>query len=337
MESPVSDWEDPQCPFRVEWAPDKLNKVRIAVVDAFYAVPRGGIEIGGLLLGRLAGKTLYIDDFAPVECEHLTGPSFALSDKDESALAAQLAALSAPALGWYHSHTRSELALSAKDAELHDRFFSKPFQIAMVLRPSNSQSTRANYFFRSRGGAMLGGKEHFDLQALKTKPTPITELAPVRPPPVTLAPPPSEPRPQTVPQPEPEPVFLALPPIPPRGRGLLWTALSLLLLVGLAAGAFATKDRWLPKEQQPLKLRASDLDGKLIIRWDPVREATSGELHIADGGKNTDVTLDATELRDGMYAYARQSASETVRLKIGQREETTSFAGPLSLPLPKEQ
>lgn len=330
MESPVSVWEDPQCPFRVEWAPDKLNKVRIAVVDAFYAVPRGGIEIGGLLLGRVSGKTLYIDDFAPVECEHLTGPSFLLSSKDESALVAQLAALGSPPIGWYHSHTRSDLELSGKDTEIHDRFFPQNFQIAMILRPSNSHSTRANYFFRSKGAAMRGGKEPFVIPAVKTKPSegPQAAAAPSQrvSSPATLTP-----RPQIDPDQIPAPAFLAQPPAARNGRGFLVITLVLILLAVLAVAGFATKDRWLPREQDPLKLHASDVDGKLIIRWNPVHDVTSGELHITDGAKNVDVKLDASQIRDGMYAYTRQTGSETVRLKIGQREETTSFAGPLPI------
>ena len=201
MESPVSVWEDPQCPFRVEWAPEKLNQMRIAVVDAFYAFPRGGIEVGGVLLGHVEGKVMRIDDFVAMECEHLTGPSFVLSPKDEAALQAQLAKLDQRIVGWFHSHTRSELHFSAPDTEIHNRFFPKSFQIAMVVRPANSQPPQANYFFRGPRGQMIGGANSFIVEPIKANPrgaaVPATRTVPI----VTI--------------PAPAPLRTAVPPPPP--------------------------------------------------------------------------------------------------------------------------
>ena len=161
MENTASVWEDPQCPFRVEWEPDELNRIRMTVMDAFYALPRGGIEVGGVLLGKVEGKVMRIESFAPMECEHLTGPSFVLSPKDEAALEMQLTGLDGQVLGWFHSHTRSELHFSPRDVEVHNRFFPKASHIGMVLRPANSQPPQANYFFRGPRAEIIGGKTAF--------------------------------------------------------------------------------------------------------------------------------------------------------------------------------
>ena len=51
-DSPLIAWNAPECPFAVAYQPQVLDDIRLAVVDAFFSLPRGGAEIGGLLLGR---------------------------------------------------------------------------------------------------------------------------------------------------------------------------------------------------------------------------------------------------------------------------------------------
>ena len=150
-DSPLVSWSAPQCWFTIEYSPRVLDDIRLAVVDAFFSVPRGGVEIGGILLGDFQKKRLRITGYAPVECEHAFGPSFTLSDRDQERLAELLGRRSLPgrqAVGWYHSHTRSEIFFSDADLEIHRRFFPEPWQTALVLRPHTFQPTRAGFFFR---------------------------------------------------------------------------------------------------------------------------------------------------------------------------------------------
>ena len=150
-ERPLVTWSAPQCPYTVEYAPWTLDDIRLAVVDAFFSLPRGGAEIGGILLGDFQKKRLRITGYAPVECEHAFGPSFTLSDRDQERLAELLGGRSLPgrqAVGWYHSHTRSEIFFSDADLEIHRRYFPEPWQTALVLRPHTFQPTRAGFFFR---------------------------------------------------------------------------------------------------------------------------------------------------------------------------------------------
>ena len=51
-ENALLSWSAPQCPFPIEYSPRMLDDIRLAVVDAFFSLPRGGAEIGGVLLGR---------------------------------------------------------------------------------------------------------------------------------------------------------------------------------------------------------------------------------------------------------------------------------------------
>src|SRR5579862_1707858 len=154
----LATWSVPQCPFTIEYAPRVLDDIRLAVEDAFSSLPRGGAEIGGILLGRFAKGRVTIVDYEALDCEHAYGPSFALSPKDHAALAEMLAKArgnrDARPVGWYHSHTLSEISLSEADLEIHQRYFPESWQVALVLKPRSFQPTRAGFFFRDPDGAM---------------------------------------------------------------------------------------------------------------------------------------------------------------------------------------
>src|SRR5437016_1613898 len=82
IDSATSTWSVPQCPFTIEYLPRALDDIRLAVVDAFFSLPRGGAEIGGILLGKYEEGRLRIAEYAALECEHASGPSFTLSPRD---------------------------------------------------------------------------------------------------------------------------------------------------------------------------------------------------------------------------------------------------------------
>ena len=48
----MTRWTAAECPFTIEYSTRVLDDVRLAVMDAFFSLPRGGAEIGGILLGR---------------------------------------------------------------------------------------------------------------------------------------------------------------------------------------------------------------------------------------------------------------------------------------------
>src|SRR5690349_16598893 len=160
-DSVLAKWTTPECPFTVEYSPRVLDDIRLAVVDAFFSLPRGGAEIGGILLGRTEGTQVVVNGYAPLDCEHAYGPSFTLSSNDQARLAALIAdAAGHPdrgsVVGWYHSHTRSDVFFSAADQEIHRRFFPDIRQIALVIRPHAFQPARAGFFFRKTDGSFPG-------------------------------------------------------------------------------------------------------------------------------------------------------------------------------------
>src|SRR4051795_6860468 len=85
-------WSAPERPFGIEYSTRVLDDIRLAVTDAFFSLPRGGAEIGGVVLGRHETGCVVIDESVQLNCEHAFGPSFVLSAHDFGALEELLAA-----------------------------------------------------------------------------------------------------------------------------------------------------------------------------------------------------------------------------------------------------
>ena len=176
-------------------------------MDAFFSLPRGGAEIGGILLGTFENARLVISGYAALDCEHAYGPSFTLSPPDEARLE-QLLSTHANLdgglrpVGWYHSHTRSEIFLSDADLNIHQRFFPESWQVALVMKPHTFQPARIGFFFREADGSVHANASYREE---------VLDAAPVRQMPsgAPAAPPSNDPPPQRCRQePASEPVIL---------------------------------------------------------------------------------------------------------------------------------
>jgi len=93
-----------------------------------------------------------------------------------------LAALSAEPgglspVGWYHSHTRTEIFLSDADLEIHKQYFPEPWQVALVLKPHTFQPTRAGFFVREKDGAIYAksSRREFVVEPWAGQPGPAAE------------------------------------------------------------------------------------------------------------------------------------------------------------------
>jgi proteasome lid subunit RPN8/RPN11 len=227
INSPANIWSVPECPFQIEASPRVLDDIRLSVVDAFFSLPRGGAEIGGILLGNFRSGRLTITGYAGLDCEHAYGPSFTLSPPDEARLKTLLAQHSGGPdgmrpVGWYHSHTRSEIFLSEADLKIHNQYFPESWQVALVIKPHTFQPARIGYFFREAAGAIhaTASYREITLEALPIRQVPTgvpttaaadrTPLRRWRP-----EPPPPEPEPEPEAAPEPQLARVEPPPMPP--------------------------------------------------------------------------------------------------------------------------
>jgi proteasome lid subunit RPN8/RPN11 len=346
-DSTTLTWSVPECPFTIESSARVLDDIRLAVTDAFFSLPRGGAEIGGILLGTFDHGRLVISDYAALDCEHAYGPSFALSPPDEARLTdLQSSYVNVPGglrpVGWYHSHTRSEIFLSDADLAIHNRFFPESWQVALVMKPHTFEPARIGFFFRQGDGSVHATASYREdaLEALPFRQVPLG--APTAPP-LNDPPPPRSfrPAPVSAPVPEsgpPEP-DLPLPDLPLRepaafdlpvpkfaiesasaARRWMVVGIGIVACLGTLVAAFEVREMWLPRVLAAIRpvpvvtppppapapglgLNTIDREGQLQIGWDRSSPAVR---------RSSDAVL---EITDGPLPVAIQL--DTAHLETG--------------------
>jgi proteasome lid subunit RPN8/RPN11 len=324
-------------PVRIEYALPVLEEICAIAVDGLYQFRHGGMEVGGVLFGAADSGLTSITAFRPLDCEHAFGPRFVLSERDRAAMK-QLVDLpkSDPALaglvpvGWYHSHTRSQLALSPRDLEIYHRLFPEPGQVALVLQPESYTLVRAGFFARGPDGTVSTAAyyEEFAVRPGRNggqAAEPVQEAAPVpRSRAASIEPAPAEARAaarpeqaaETEPDLQPFPSFAHLE--PGRSRKWLWPVAAIVLALGGGASVEAYLRYITP--QEPLRLWVSDMGGQLLIDWDraskTIREARSARIEILDGNEHRDIEMEGDRLREGSLDYVRNAEIVDVRLIV---------------------
>ena len=168
-ETAFGTWTVPASPVDIEYSMVVIDEIRQAVTEGFQRLSRGGIEVGGILYGTVEGRRLRIMAVRDVVCEHARGPTFHLSENDQGLLAAQLERERGDprldgmvAVGWYLSHTRSEITLQQSDLDTYNAFFPEPWQVTMVIRPGRAQAMRAGFFVRESDGTVKTDQSYHD-------------------------------------------------------------------------------------------------------------------------------------------------------------------------------
>ncbi len=154
-------WTTPESQFTVSYSLPLFHEIDFLVNEGYRRIPHGGIEIGGLLFGRLDGNSLRLEAFRIIDCKHASGPSFTLSERDLALLRQQLAkSASDPGLesleplGWFISHTRSELRMNERESALFGELFPEPGRITVLIKPERFQPTRFGFLIRASDGRM---------------------------------------------------------------------------------------------------------------------------------------------------------------------------------------
>jgi len=162
-------WSVPATPIIVEYSVVVVEEIRHDVAEGFQKLSRGGIEVGGLLYGVHEGQTVRITAIRPASCEHAAGPAFRLSERDRAALREQLRQdrddprlNGLECVGWYVSHTRSEITLTESDQEIFTSYFGQPWQVTLVVRPSRGGNMRAGFFVRHEDGTLDPTQSHLE-------------------------------------------------------------------------------------------------------------------------------------------------------------------------------
>ena len=168
MKGPLADyyhWEETGRGIRIYMHSAMVDRLQAEVLRAAACGPDSGTEAGGILLGRTEedhGKTIAIvDDFVPVLCSHGGGRLYDVSGDDSVNLEAALlrAALAgcadadAPAiLGYYRSHLREGMSLSAADLQVIDSYFQAPASVFLLIKTvAGGNACTAGFFFWEDG------------------------------------------------------------------------------------------------------------------------------------------------------------------------------------------
>jgi proteasome lid subunit RPN8/RPN11 len=343
-------WQPAGLSVRIEYDRAVLGELGTAATEGFNRLNHGGIEIGGVLFGRREPDGLKVTAYRELACEHAFGPSFTLSESDCRALQVLLDTskndpelLELQAVGWYVSHTRSELLLSEKDLRLFERFFPEAWQIALVLRPNRFDPVRAGFFFRETDGSVhaSASRHEFIIQQ------PVTTIsdAIISDDTHSLLKPSAPPAPDKSASAEIAILELAVLPAetplpriatPRRGR---WRAFWLSAGAAAITLALAGSWLWFPKSRilPGLSLHTFDTAGQLRIDWncppEIVQRSEYGALEIEDGPDKVLNVLSRDQLRAGSLTYARISGNVLVRLRVRATDQrmltqTARFLGP---------
>jgi len=328
---------EPDQPVAIELNIETIDKIGQEVMSGFGKVPKRGAEVGGILLGAVQPgdkPTVRIDDFIPVPIEYRFGPSWLLSETDEKAFAEAIAngsSAGARPVGFMRSNTRPEMAVSAEDIALIERYFHERPLVALLIRPFATRPSRAVFFGCAEGpfSANLEPGPEFSFRR-KDLADSLTEMEGTAA--MVHAPTGHESTAAAIAAPhqaaiaEPAVALVEAPPAAAVEARNNWTWLPLsfiFLLIGVLLGfqaalAFHTS----PPQPDPynLKLAVTKAENALAVKWDhgagAVRTAQLGKLSIDDGPQHRTVDLGPAELTSGSVVYAPTTRNVRFRLDV---------------------
>ncbi len=321
------------------WQPpakDVVVLLKLSLVEHLQRLTKasGNEEIGGVLLGRSemaqntsAPRRVWVDDFAPIESEHVRGPAYALSARDTKALQRYLAgsrrAGGSLPVGFFRSHLRKGIYLDEADFALFQSHFAGPTDVFLVARPRPGDVPLAGFFVWEEGALHRHGTyadfpldaERLSSGAYPIEAAPLAASEPAAPTRPTAAANPSAgraTRPLVVSRTVRKGLYAGL------GAALILTAL-------VAAALMRSGSRESPTA---VSLNVERQGDKLRLSWDPtapaVARANDGILWISDGGARKRLELKPEALQAGSYVYTPQSPDVNFRLDLRRISEQAS-------------
>jgi hypothetical protein len=342
-------WEVPGMQVSIHLHYDVVDRLLMEVMRGFGSVPRRGAEVGGLLLGtsELAEKlTVRIEDYEPVPCSYMSGPSYQLSERDLHEFADSCDRWrNGPdrriyAVGYYRSHTRDGLSVTPEDLSLLKRFLPPPKNVALVIKPFATKVSIAGFFFwedgsmqtestylefpfrrKELGGGVTGvgrlaGTKSSDAFGSDEQEPGLADPA------------------DTDAEKLQEMQASAAKPESFARKGWVWIPLSFIflflgVLLGFQAALSLQKKPLGDSTLNPysLALSVAKSGDSLNIRWDrqapAIRGAKRGVLQIDDGAYHKQLELDPSQLQIGSVIYRRVSGNVTFKLEVFTHDRTS--------------
>jgi protein TonB len=358
-------WEVEDKPVSILFNLDVLDRIRDEVIRGFAALPRRGLEVGGILLGRcehLSEKhyVVTIEAFHSIESEHSLGPQYSLTEHERQELEHQLTISrlaetdTLRVIGFYRSQTRAGLQLEPEDLELFDSYFSDPSSVFLIVKPSISKGAIAGFFFWENGVVQRECYAEFpfhrrEMQAagfqILQNPfgSPATNVVPAE---VIHGQDSDEPLGTIRRLPGMAAVLSSRPSAYARW---VWAPLllALIMLAALLANRKSPSNRTETAAQfgypADLHLSAERLGNGLRLSWDRknplVEKAQNGVLWIRDGGADKRLELDNGQLTNGSVMYWPTSSDVSFRMDVatGAKKVSESLRAYSGEPTPKAE
>ncbi len=332
-------WTPPGAAGSILLAFDVIDGMLPEVLRAFGAVPKRGLEVGGLLLGTRDGNSVTIDGFQFIECEHRFGPGYEFTDEDRARFDAAVAAAGARAVGLFRSHTGDGFGPTGGDQALADRHFPDANAAVLLIKPYATKVSQAGFF--PRIGARLAAETPLEFPFSRK----LLGGGPSRRPSREGAESESDPVPAPPPPPRADSPAAAPPPVPSSSRRAAWWAAALLgMALSGAAGFQAARVFPLDADEAAYRfsLEAVPKDRNLEIRWKPnspvLRPAIGAELRFRAATGSKTVPIDLDQLRYGLAIYG-EIPQTPLRVELEVRhvsgvtvKETHDFSPTLSVP-----
>lgn len=325
-------WQVPGQPVIIHLRLDVVDRMGADILRGFGAVPKRGAEVGGILIGVVTKgnppgniSIVRIDDFEPVPCRYVRGPSYLLTESERVVFDQVCQRRSSEIVGYYRSHTRDGLHPEPEDIELLDRYFPSPGQVALLVKPFATKPSVGGFFVRENGMFPAATPLEFPFRRWEMS----GEEPPVRPLPQEKKNPEAQ-----VQAPTSERIFSAEPEVSPEQSGKppeshqpklrtgMWlVAAFVFLLLGVLLG-YEASHITAPRGASDfaLSLTVERTGENLTVHWNPgapaVRSASRGVLEIEDGGVTRRVELDSANLSSGSMVYRNTSDKVHFRLLV---------------------
>ncbi len=148
-------WVEPDSDITVCLELEAVERLQRDVLSGLDSGARSGNEVGGILLGRTEvedGRNFVIvEDFEPIVCEHRHGPFYVLTAGERARFDATVEHNGARhgrfVVGYYRSHNREGLFLSADDVQLIHRHFRAPGSVLLLIKTLPNRGCTAGFFF----------------------------------------------------------------------------------------------------------------------------------------------------------------------------------------------
>ncbi len=128
-----------------------VEGLRARAIEALLALPRRGLEIGGLLYGHGGPNALRVEAFEEIACEHAYGPSYALSEADrersEEILTRRTQTGTTPVAGFFRSFTGREPQVAVDDEKFVRRHYPQGEFLLLMLQPLSHERCMAEIRF----------------------------------------------------------------------------------------------------------------------------------------------------------------------------------------------